>query len=200
MTSLILASTSVYRQQLLKKLGIPFTAERPPYDEDTAKQQALGRRLEPVQVAEWLSKGKGQSLKDAKKETGLVIISGDQLVDFGGEIIGKSHSFENAFQQLHRMKNRTHRLITAVTLITDHEVRHLNHVTELKMKDLTDGEIAAYLHRDEPYDCAGSYKIEESGIALFSEIVTTDFTAIQGLPLLWISTQLKELGYELFKK
>ena len=200
MNSIILASTSIYRRQLLEKLGVAFTIEKPDYDEEAAKIKARADFKSPVEVAETLSRGKATSLIQNKVGENVLVIAGDQLVDFNNEIIGKSKNLETAFQQLKKMNGETHELITAVTLMTSTETRHLNHVTRLKMKLLTDHEIQRYLLLDEPYDCAGSYKIEQSGIALFAQIESTDFTAIQGLPLLWVSQQLKELGYELFKK
>ena len=200
MNSLILASTSIYRRQLLEKLGVPFTTEKPDYDEEAAKIKALTDFKSPAEVAETLSRGKAASLIQNKVGENCLVIAGDQLIDFKHEMIGKSKNQETAFQQLKKMNGETHELITAVTLMTSTETRHLNHVTRLTMKSLTDHEIQRYLLLDEPYDCAGSYKIEQSGIALFVQIESTDFTAIQGLPLLWVSQQLKELGYELFKK
>ena len=113
--------------------------------------------------------------------------------------MGKPHTFEKARKQLQQLQGQTHQLITAVTLLSEDFERHLNHITYLTMRNLSDLEIDNYLKKDEPYDCAGSYKIEKHGIILFSEIKTDDFSAIQGLPLIWISNQLKELGYEFFQ-
>ncbi len=199
MKELILASTSIYRAQLIEKLGISFKAIKPNFDEDTAKKEALQKKLKPIEVAEALSRGKALSLL-SMLDFSTVIIAGDQLVHFEGEIIGKSHNFENAFNQLQKMRGKTHELITAITLISKHETRHFNHVTLLKMKNLSDIEIKEYLQIDQPYDCAGSYKIEKLGLTLFSDIQCSDFSAIQGVPLIWLSNQLKEMGYEFFKK
>ncbi len=200
MSPIILASTSIYRKQLLQKLGLNFTCEKPEFDEDAAKIRALEELKNPTEMAETLSRGKAAAVLQHKVGEHVVVIAGDQLIDFNGEIIGKSKDVDTAFQQLKKMNNQTHELITAVTVSTSTETRHLNHVTHLTMKNLNDHEILNYLKLDQPFDCAGSYKIEESGIALFSKIDCSDFTAIQGLPLLWVSHQLKELGYELFKK
>lgn len=194
MKKLILASTSKYRAELLQKLGIPFTAQKPTFDEDQAKQQLLSENKSPVVIAEKLSQGKTKSL--AKSDS--IVIGGDQLVDFENKILGKSGNFEKAFSQLKSMSGKSHDLITAVTIVADQKMFHLNHVTRLKMKSLTDSEITNYLKKDQPYDCAGSYKIEKSGLILFDEIVCDDFSAIQGLPMIWISKTLKELGYEFF--
>lgn len=200
MKSLILASTSIYRAQLLEKLGLPFQAIKSEFDEDKAKIEALQKNLTPIEVAETLSRGKTLSLRRLLSSENSMIIGGDQLVNLNQEILGKSKNHENAVQQLKKMQGKTHELITAVTLVTTKEVRHVNHITRLTMHNLSDQEIQHYLLRDQPYDCAGSYKIEKSGIALFSNIECSDFSAIQGLPLIWLSNQLKEMGYDLFEK
>ncbi len=195
MNDLVLASMSPYRFDLLKKLGIKFKVEKPNFDEETQKLQLLQQQASPIQIAETLSKGKVASLKSLN----ATVIGGDQLVHTDGKILGKSGNFEKAFEQLQSLRGKTHELITAVTIQANSQQWHLNHVTSLKMKNLSDSEIESYLKKDQPYDCAGSYKIENCGLILFDEIKTDDFSAIQGLPLLWISNRLKELGYEFFK-
>lgn len=197
---IILASTSIYRKQLLEKTGLIFTIEKPSYDEEKAKLTAQTENRTALQIAEILSKGKAKSLwNKADNQNNLLIIAGDQLVHFKGQILGKSKNFETAFAQLQRLNNQTHELITALTLVCSEKVLHLNHITTLKMKNLTVSEIENYLKRDQPYDCAGSYKIEESGITLFEKIDCSDFTAVQGIPMIWMTNQLKELGYEFFQ-
>lgn len=199
MKQLILGSTSIYRAQLLEKLGIPFQTIKPNFDEDTAKQKALQKKANPIEIAEMLSQGKAASLRPFLNAENGVIIGGDQLVSLSGEILGKPKTHDKAVIQLQKMRGQTHELITAVTLVSAKQIRHLNHITKLTMKSLSDHEIQNYLLRDHAYDCAGSYKIEKSGIALFANIDCNDFSAIQGLPLIWLSQQLKEMGYELFK-
>lgn len=194
MKPLILASTSPYRAELLHKLGLPFECVKPDFDENAKKNDLLKKQATPLQIAEALSRGKAKSiLRDD-----AVIVAGDQLVDFNSEILGKSYDFEKAKLQLQKMRGKKHRLITAVTIKTSAGEQHLNHLTTLMMRNLSDIEIENYLNKDEPYDCAGSYKIEKSGLLLFSQIETDDFSAIQGLPLIWIAERLKELGYEFF--
>ncbi|MBC7465296.1 MAG: septum formation protein Maf [Bdellovibrio sp.] len=194
MNPLILASTSVYRAELLQKTGIAFTAKKPIFDEDAVKGELLKLNKSPIELAESLSQGKAHSFDSM----GKTIIAGDQLVNFDGVVLGKSGHFENAFKQLKSMNGKTHELITAVTILSDDKKFHINHITTLTMKNLSDFEIENYLKKDVPYDCAGSYKIEKSGLILFEDIKTDDFSAIQGLPMIWISKKLKELGYEFF--
>lgn len=187
---LVLASTSRYRQELLKRLGIEFTAQAPSFDEEKHKDS----RLAPQALAEKLAFGKAQSLACE----GKVIIGGDQLVAFENQILGKSHSAEKAFEQLKKMQGKTHQLITAVCVFDGHISHSFTNITLMKMKSLSDLQIKKYIELDNPVDCAGSYKIELHGIGLFEAIETSDFTAIQGLPLIELSKILKNSGLDVF--
>lgn len=196
MSKLILGSTSIYRKELLTKLGISFECLKPDCDEDFLKNTLLKQQKSPIEIAEALSWAKAESLQ----KNDITIIAGDQLVDFNGKIIGKAKTFEKALEQLNQMNGKSHQLITAVVILHNEKRLNLNHISTMKMKKLSELEITNYLKKDNPLDCAGSYKIEQSGIALFEKIETDDFSAIQGLPLMWISQKLKELGYELFSQ
>lgn len=196
MKQIVLASTSIYRKQLLEKTGWSFICEKPSFNEELAKNILLKSHHSPLEIAEALSRGKAESIA----ATDRLIIAGDQLVNLEGHILGKAGDFNAAFRQLKMMNGRSHQLITAVTIKTAEQTLHLNHLTELQMKDLTDSEISNYLEIDTPYDSSGSYKIESSGMLLFEKIETDDYSAIQGLPLHWLTQQLKGMGYELFKK
>lgn len=196
MKKLILGSTSIYRKELMLKLGIPFEAMKPSCDEDILKQGLLKQNKTPLEVAESLAYAKAASLNKEFKQA--VVIGGDQLVDFDGHIIGKSKTKEKAKEQLTAMAGRTHQLITAIAILHGDQKWTLNHISKMKMKKLSSQEIESYINKDHPLDCAGSYKIEQSGICLFEKIETDDFSAIQGLPMMWISQKLKEIGYELF--
>lgn len=196
MKKLILGSTSVYRKELMLKLGIPFDTMKPSCDEDTLKKGLLAQNKSPLEVAEGLALAKAASLNKEFKHA--VVIGGDQLVDFDGHIIGKSKTIEKAKEQLQSMSGRTHNLITSIAILHEEQKWTLNHISKMKMKKLTPQEIENYIRIDLPLDCAGSYKIERSGICLFEKIETDDFSAIQGLPMMWISQKLKEIGYELF--
>jgi septum formation protein len=195
---IILASTSKYRAQLVAKLGLPFEAVKPLADEEIIKSLLIAENASPIEIAETLSKQKGSSIQSLYPND--VIICGDQLVNFHGKILGKPGSKENAIEQLLSLNNQTHELVTSTTIIADGKLHHNNNITKMKMKNLTEAEIRAYVELDNPVDCAGSIKIESYGITLFEKIESSDFSAIQGLPLIWISNTLKGLGYELFKK
>jgi septum formation protein len=115
------------------------------------------------------------------------ILGADQLVDFGGESLGKTPNFEKARAQLQRLQGRFHELVTSYCLIGPQtELTHTDR-TRLHMRPLSGKQIESYLRQDEPYDCAGSYKLEKAGISLFEKIESQDFSAIQGLPLIAFS-------------
>jgi septum formation protein len=197
--TLILASTSPYRASLLKKTGIPFETMKPAVDEDVLKQQLLEKGISPSELAKKLSYEKGQSVFKSLNKPDAVVVSGDQLAELNGEILGKPGSFEKARQQLKKLSSHTHRLLTAVTITAHTGSETFLEVTEMTMRALSDGEIERYLELDTPYDCAGSYKIEENGIPLFSSITGEDFTSIQGIPMIWLCNKLKEYNCEFFR-
>jgi septum formation protein len=192
---LVLASTSIYRYELLKKTGFSFVTIKPTVDEDHLKTILLSEKKTPIEVAEYLSKKKAESVFTKAR----IVIGADQLISFNDQILGKPKTLTKAIEQLTQLNGQVHTLVTAVSVCTEKETFHINHLTQLKMKNLTQSEIAHYVQLDQPVDCAGSYKIEKSGICLFDKIETDDFSAIQGLPLIWLSTLLKGCGYELFK-
>lgn len=193
---IVLASTSPYRQELLKKTGLAFTCQQPDFDEEPLKLELRKEWASAQTIAESLAFEKAKSIEHKN----CLVIAADQLVHINNHILGKPGSFGKAYEQLSQLNDHTHELITATVVLTDNEVIKNTNITKLKMKNLSSQEIKMYLKLDEPFDCAGSYKIESYGISLFEKIETDDFTAIQGLPLIWLSQTLKGKGYELFKK
>lgn len=187
MKKIVLASTSIYRQAQLKTLGIPFTAEKPLIDEEKEKDLSLS----PKDLALKLSFLKAQSL--AKE--GQITIGGDQLVSFQSQILGKPGTQEKAIEQISRMQNQSHELITALTIFDgDTSYQQVLNITTMTLKKLSREQIKKYVELDNPIDCAGSYKIEKHGIQIIAGIQTTDFTAIQGIPLLELSKVLEPMG------
>lgn len=182
---LILASTSPYRQELLKKLSYPFVAMKPLVNEEKEKDPSLS----PLALAQKLARLKALSLQGANK----IVIGGDQLISFEGKILGKPHTPQKAVEQLMSMQGTTHELITSVALATESELVEFTNITRLVMRKLTASQVERYVATDHPLDCAGSYKIELHGIQLFEEINTSDFTAIQGLPLMELNKYLEKL-------
>ena len=189
MPDLVLASTSIYRRAQLKRLGVPFRCRVPLIPEDELK---IGD-WNPRALAEHLARAKVESLRDA--EPHATIVGSDQLVSFEERIFGKPGSTERAVAQLSALSGKPHTLITA--LVVWHAGRAYVHtdLTTLYMRPLGIEEIERYVAADHPLDCAGSYKIEERGITLFERIETHDYTAIVGLPLIFLTSLLRHLGY-----
>lgn len=190
MPRLVLASTSPYRRELLTRLGLPFDAVAPRCDEEALKDPALPPRL----LAQLLAREKALSVHEAD----AFVLGSDQLVETDGEILGKPGSRERAVAQLVRLSGRVHRLVTAFALVTpDGAIDEHVDVHTLHMRSLSRVELERYVAADLPLDCAGSYKIERGGIALFERIEGDDFTAITGLPLIALSTRLRRHGFAL---
>ncbi len=188
---LILASTSTYRAEQLRRLGIPFAQEDPQVDEDILKQAGLP----PAELAKRLALEK--ALQVQQRFPTALIIGGDQLVSFEGDVLGKPGSNERAVQQLMRLQGTSHELITAIAVLGPaFEEVHCNH-TRLTMRALDEAALRRYVEYDEPWNCAGAYKIESRGIALFESIESTDHSAITGIPLMELTSLLRRAGLEL---
>ncbi len=189
---LVLASTSRYRKALLHRLGLPFDALDPGVDEDRYKLEAL----QPDQLVATLALEKARAC--AAQRPGAVVVGGDQCAEIDGETLGKPGSVDQAVAQLSRLRGRTHRLLTAVCVIDGASGRELVHVDEhrLTLRMLSDAQLRSYVELDRPLDCAGSYKIESLGIALFERIDGHDATAITGLPLMKLTEMLLQVGID----
>jgi len=188
---LVLASTSPYRRALLQRLGVSFTVASPQCDE--ARFQAA--IADPFDLAVALARVKAESV--AAHDRAAVVIGADQVCAVDGQVLGKPGDRLQARDQLKRLAGRTHSLITAVCVQTPLEPHPFHDVSLLRMRALRAEDIERYLDRDQPWDCAGSYKLEAAGVALFASIRSDDHTAIVGLPLLQLTGVLRALGYEI---
>jgi septum formation protein len=186
---LVLASTSPYRRELLDRLGLPYRALAPRIDERAVEPVGAS----PEDVALTLALAKARSV--APLAPSAFVLGSDQVVDVDGEILGKPGTPERAVAQLERLAGRTHRIITAVALL-DPAGDMSSHVDvhRMRMRVLSHEALAAYVARDNPVDCAGAYKIEGRGLALFESIEGADYTAVIGLPLLAVVTLLEQAG------
>lgn len=185
---LILASTSVYRRAQLEQIGAVFDSVAPNFDEEQAKDLSLA----PIALAESLAAGKARSLIAQYPQA--AILGGDQLVDFNGAILGKPGSKAAAVEQLLAMSGNTHRLITSIYLHTPEKTFRHTDIAEMTMRAFSREQLEQYVEQDNPVDCAGSYKLECAGMGLFESINSSDFSAIQGLPLLTLNRWFAELG------
>ena len=186
---LILASTSPYRRDLLSRLGLPFEALAPACDEEALKDPALA----PQALAERLAEAKARSLAGQYPEA--LIIGSDQVCHLDGVILHKPRTDDRAVAQLTRLAGRTHALVTAMCVLHPGGCERHTDVTTLHMRDLDSAALARYVARDRPLDCAGAYKLECSGIGLFSAIESADHSAIIGLPLIALTRILSGLGF-----
>jgi septum formation protein len=189
MTPLVLGSTSIYRKELIEKLALPFKAIAPVCDEDSYKKTLK----DPKVLAATLAREKAKSLATNDN----CVIGGDQVVALDSEILGKPGTESLAIEQLSKMQGKTHELITALCVIHKGESFEILDVTRMHMRRLSREQIQDYVRRDKALDCAGSYKIEKSGMLLMEKIETEDFSAIQGVPLLALAKVLLKLGYPL---
>ena len=188
MKEIILASKSPYRKELLQRLGIDFTCINSEYDESILKN----KMKDPRELAQKLAIGKARNIQDHHKSS--IIIGSDQVCCHDGIILGKTGSIAKSFEQLKSMQGSEHQLITSYCLLFDDQEIVRTNTTKLVMRSLTDQQIKNYLSADNPIDCAGSYKLELNGISLMSDIQTTDYTAIIGLPLIQLANDLNSIG------
>ncbi len=190
---LLLASTSRYRAALLGRLGLPFRCLAPACDEEALKRP----ELTPQGLSEMLALAKAESLVAANPAA--TIIGGDQVAaleaEGGWRILGKPGTAAAALEQLTLLSGRTHLLFTAIAVLHHGTVLRHTDATSLRMRDLAREQLARYVAADQPLDCAGSYKLEARGIALFERIDSLDHSAITGLPLIALSGMLSGLGY-----
>ena len=184
---LILASTSVYRRELLDRLCIPFEAIPPQVDETPLPGEST------LDLALRLAKAKAAAV--AKDHPEAWVIGSDQVADLCGTAIGKPGNFERAMAQLQLMRGATVTFQTALCLMHGHEETTINVPTEVTFRKLSDEVLEAYLHAEKPYDCAGSAKSEGLGISLLESIKSDDPTALIGLPLIVLSGLLREAGF-----
>lgn len=193
---LILGSSSKYRRNLLSRLRIPFDVMVPNVNETplaAETPEATALRLAEIKAA-----------AVAAVAPDALVIACDQIATVDGEPIGKPGSHDNALKQLQKMRGCRVTFHTALCLFdgrknrTGAAVQLENVQTFVTFRDLPDAELDAYLRIEQPYDCAGSAKNEELGIALIEKIESTDPTALTGLPLIALTGMLRRAGVSFF--
>lgn len=189
---LVLGSSSVYRQELLARLRIPFIVHPPDVNETPHPQESC------VDLACRLAWTKAQAV--ANQYPDAVVIGSDQVADLNGQALGKPGNHERAVVQLRRMSDRVVLFQTAVAVVC--KASGFDQVelatVRVKFRALSEQEIEAYLRMEQPYDCAGSAKSESLGIALLQSIDSDDPTALIGLPLIRTCRMLAAAGIVLF--
>ncbi len=188
---LILASTSIYRRQLLDRLGLAYTVEAPGVDETRLPGES------PADLSTRLARAKAVAV--ARRHPRAWVIGSDQVAEREGEALGKPGDHARATAQLLAASGRPVRFHTAVCLWRGEPEASMAHrdLTEVRFRDLDAATVERYLLAERPYDCAGSFKSEGLGIALFDAIRSEDPTALVGLPMIALSRMLRDAGFAL---
>lgn len=177
-TQIVLASTSVFRRELLARLGLPFAIASPDVDETAVHDET------PEATALRLSEAKARAV--VANYPGALIIGSDQVACLGTQVFGKPGSHEIAVKQLQAMRGRRVNFFTGLCLLNakNGKARLRGVPTLVTFRNLSDDEIENYLRREQPYNCAGSAKSEGLGIALIAKMEGEDPNALIGLPLI----------------
>lgn len=186
--SLVLASTSIYRSELLSTLQIPFQTAAPDVDETPLPGES-------AEQTSWrLAQVKAQVV--AKRFPDALIIGSDQVALLDGQQIGKPLNHDNAVRQLTTMRGKTVTFYTALSLLNaaTGDIQTDVAITKVGFRNLSDDAIERYLKKEQPYHCAGSAKSEGLGIALISRIQGDDPNALIGLPLILLVCMLEKQG------
>jgi MAF protein len=186
---LVLASTSPYRKQLLNKLAIEFETASPDFDETPLENEA------PIELVRRLAKGKAESCLVSQPS---LVIGSDQVCVINGNIIGKPHTREKAIEQLLDQSGQSIQFYTGLALHNTH-----TGLTDIKVdtfsvhfRALSKKQIENYVDKEQPFYCAGSFKSEGLGIALFERLEGKDPNTLVGLPLIDLIDMLAAQGVE----
>jgi len=190
MTPLILASSSVFRRQLLEQLHLPFQCFSPEVDETPLPQEM------PAALALRLGRLKAETA--AKHYPGYWLIGSDQVAVLDGKIYAKPGNLETAVKQLQQASGREMQFYTSLCLLNSADGQQFSDVvsTQVKFRPLDDTQIIRYLEKDTPFQCAGSFRAESLGISLFEYIRSDDPSALIGLPLIRLNDFLRQAGLD----
>ncbi|WP_434744984.1 Maf family protein [Candidatus Pantoea rara] len=186
--SILLASTSPFRQALLHKLGLPFITAAPEVDETPQQGETAEALVTRLAVA------KAQAL--AKMYPGHWIIGSDQVCVLDDQITGKPHTAENARAQLRAASGKAITFYTGLALFhpDNNQLLQCCEPFVVHFRMLTDAEIAGYVEKEQPLQCAGSFKSEGLGICLFDRLEGRDPNTLVGLPLIALNEMLQQAG------
>lgn len=188
MRRIVLASSSPYRRQLLRQLGLEFSCDSPDIDESPHAGES------PAELVARLATEKAQAC--ARRGHQGLIIGSDQVAALDGELLTKPGNWDNARQQLLRCSDRTVDFYTGLSLYnTDTHTSHSAvETTQVVFRPLSTEQIERYLRTEQPYDCAGSFRVEGLGISLFKKILGDDPNTLIGLPLIRLVDLLDREG------
>ncbi len=185
---LVLASTSPFRQQLLSKLDIPFITAQPDCDEAPLKDET------PEALVMRLAEQKARSCKIEKPS---LVIGSDQVCVIDGKIVGKPHTEEKAIEQLLKQSGKAITFYTGLALfntVTD-KAQVILEPFIVHFRPLTQQSVERYVEKEQPFNCAGSFKSEGLGIALFERLEGDDPNSLVGLPLIRLIQLLENEGF-----
>ncbi|WP_417665275.1 Maf family protein [Pseudidiomarina sp.] len=187
-TNLVLASTSPFRRELLAKVVREFDVAAPEVDETPRLNES------PLALVERLAIAKAKAL--ANKFPQHVLIGSDQVAVVEGTILGKPGTEANAIKQLQAMRGKTVTFLTGLAVYDSKQQRLQSCVEPFKVqfRDISDAEIIAYVKREQPLNCAGSFKSEALGISLFAALQGDDPNTLVGLPLIRLLAMLRNWG------
>lgn len=193
MSNLILASSSPYRKLLLQRLDIEFDCQSSNIDESPHPNEP------PAALAKRLALEKAWTVAHHFPEA--IVIGSDQVAELAGQVLSKPGTHQRALQQLQAQSGHTvlfHSGLALVQLLSDGTTRQIQLVdtTQVCFRQLDDGQIKRYLEREQPYDCAGSFKAEGLGISLFDAVSSQDPSSLIGLPLIGLCSALREFGVD----
>ena len=187
--AVVLASASPYRRGLLDRFLDDYQAVSADIDETNVDG------LKPKALARHLARKKAETVSMTARNS--LIIGADQLAVLDGQVLGKPGDHQKAVEQLLAASGQAVTFRTAVCILDPVGRTRYEHVdkTTVRFRQFDRRLAESYLRHDEPYDCAGSFKIEGAGFVLFKSVTTDDPTALIGLPMIWVSDVLLELDY-----
>lgn len=186
---LLLASSSPYRAELLKRLRIPFSQASPDIDETPRSDET------PQEYVLRLAQGKARALRPEHPESW--IIGSDQTCVVDGQPVGKAGTEAKALEQLKRVKGQKITFLTGLCLLSpDGSEFTLTEPFHVHFNDLPDEALQRYIRIEQPLDCAGSFKVEGLGITLFSALEGRDMNALIGLPMIGLCELMRQAGLE----
>lgn len=186
---IVLASSSPYRRALLERFLDHYETVSPDIDESN------GDGLEPAVLATHLARKKAEAVAVNARDS--LIIGADQLAVLNQTVLGKPGDHQKAVEQLLAASGQVVTFLTAVCILDPINRARYEHTdkTTVSFREFDRRLAEAYLRLDEPYDCAGSFKLEGAGFVLFESVKTDDPTALIGLPMIWVADRLLQLGY-----
>lgn len=187
--AIFLASSSLYRRGLLDRFLDEYQAISPDIDESN------DQGLDPQSLVSHLARKKAEAVSSNARNA--LVIGADQLAILDDVILGKPGNHQKAVEQLLAASGKTVTFLTAVCILDPVGRARYEHVdnTTVRFRSFDRRLAEAYLRHDEPYDCAGSFKLEGAGFVLFESVNAEDPTALIGLPMIWVAGRLLQLGY-----